>query len=245
MQRSKSQSISSRSHAFVCLTAFVLMVGFMASSNLASLAEATSQAQEARPRRSNSPIPTPTATPTPIRRTGVSPAPASRPGIPATSAPGSASQQTGAQTPASRPTPTPRPTPIDRIAPQLGDPPPPPVLKAKPSPTPEGGEEIDPDSVVKINTELVNLNVRVIDRNNRPINTVRQEDFHVFEDGVAQPIDSFSREEVPISYGLAVDTSGSLRSQLLSVIDAAKTIINSNRSGDETFLVRFISSDKI
>jgi Ca-activated chloride channel homolog len=53
------------------------------------------------------------------------------------------------------------------------------------------------------------------------------------------------REEVPISYGLAVDTSGSLRSQLQSVIDAGKTIINSNKQGDETFLVRFISSDKI
>jgi Ca-activated chloride channel family protein len=62
---------------------------------------------------------------------------------------------------------------------------------------------------------------------------------------VVQPIESFTREEVPISYGLAVDTSGSLRSQLQSVIDAGKTIINSNKKGDETFLVRFISSDKI
>ena len=50
---------------------------------------------------------------------------------------------------------------------------------------------------------------------------------------------------MPISYGLAVDTSGSLRSQLQSVIDAGKTIINANKPGDETFLVRFISSDKI
>jgi Ca-activated chloride channel family protein len=118
------------------------------------------------------------------------------------------------------------------------------VLKPKPSPTPEE-PEISEGDILKINTELVTLNVRVIDRNNRPINTVRQEDFHVFEDGVPQPIESFSREEVPISYGLAVDTSGSLRSQLPSVIDAAKTIINSNKQGDETFLVRFISSDKI
>jgi Ca-activated chloride channel family protein len=91
----------------------------------------------------------------------------------------------------------------------------------------------------------VTLNVRVIDRNNRPIDNVRQSEFHVFEDGVVQPIESFTREEVPISYGLAVDTSGSLRSQLQGVVDAAKTIINSNKPGDETFLVRFISSDKI
>jgi Ca-activated chloride channel family protein len=89
------------------------------------------------------------------------------------------------------------------------------------------------------------LNVRVIDRNNRPINNVAKEDFRVYEDGVLQPVEFFSREEVPISYGLAVDTSGSLRSQLQQVIDAAKVIINSNKPGDETFLVRFIDSEKI
>ena len=57
-------------------------------------------------------------------------------------------------------------------------------------------------------------------------------------------IETFTREEVPISYGLAVDTSGSLRTQLQSVIDAGKTIINANKDGDETFLVRFIGKDK-
>src|SRR5262249_15533976 len=56
---------------------------------------------------------------------------------------------------------------------------------------------------------------------------------------------SFTREEVPVTYGLAVDTSGSLRSQLQQVIDAAKTIINSNKRGDETFIERFIASDNI
>src|SRR4029079_16390680 len=82
-----------------------------------------------------------------------------------------------------------------------------------------------------------------IDRNNRPINNVPQGEFHVLEDGVAQPIESFTREEVPISYGLAVDTSGSVRSQLPTVIEAGKSIINSNKSGDETFLVRFVGRD--
>ena len=98
---------------------------------------------------------------------------------------------------------------------------------------------------MRVNTELVTLNVRVIDRNNRPIDNVNEKEFHVYEDGIEQPIETFSREEVPISYGLAVDTSGSLRTQLQSVIDAGKSIINTNKPGDETFLVRFISSDKI
>jgi len=147
-----------------------------------------------------------------------------------------------------RPAPTATPTPqtqrpTDRIAPTLGEPPPPPKLKPTPTPTPP--PVIEEGDILRINAELVQLHVRVIDRNNKPINNVGQNEFHVFEDGVPQTIESFTREEVPISYGLAVDTSGSLRSQLQSVVDAGKTIINSNKTGDETFLVRFISSDKI
>jgi Ca-activated chloride channel family protein len=142
------------------------------------------------------------------------------------------------------PTPTPQPTrPDGRTAPTLGEPPPPPRLKPTPTPTPP--DVIEAGDTLVTNTELVQLHVRVIDRNNRPINSVPQSDFHIFEDGVPQTIEAFTREDVPISYGLAVDTSGSLRSQLQSVIDAGKTIINSNKRGDETFLVRFISSDKI
>jgi Ca-activated chloride channel homolog len=166
------------------------------------------------------------------------------------------------QTPAATPTPTPATTPAkpassavpsptpqtqrpqtDRIAPTLGEPPPPPRLKPTPTPTPP--EELSGDEIIKINSELVQLHVRVIDRNNKPIGNVTKGEFHIYEDGVPQTIESFSREEVPISYGLAVDTSASLRSQIQSVIDAGKTIVNSNKPGDETFLVRFISSDKI
>jgi len=142
------------------------------------------------------------------------------------------------------PTPGPQATPQrPSQAPTLGEPPP--VPKLKPTPTPTPPADIEEGDILRTNTDLVQLHVRVIDRNNRPINNIRQDEFHVFEDGVPQPIADMTREEVPISYGLAVDTSGSLRSQLPTVIEAGKTIINSNRQGDETFLVRFISSDKI
>lgn len=150
------------------------------------------------------------------------------------------------------PTPTsPAPTPVQtgpgrRIAPQLGEPPPPPILRPKPTPTPDASTaEIDEGSTLRINADLVTLNVRVIDRNNRPINGIRQDEFKVFEDGVQQPIFSFTQEEVPVIYGMAVDTSGSLRGVFDQVITAAKTIIDSNKPGDETFIERFISSDKI
>ena len=157
---------------------------------------------------------------------------------------GAASQNRARNTQPATPSPSPSPTPQRQGGPPtLGEPPP--VPKLKPTPTPTPPDVIESGDTITINAELVQLHVRVIDRNNRPINDVPQNAFHVFEDGVAQSIETFTREEVPISYGLAVDTSGSLRSQLQSVIDAGKTIINANKPGDETFLVRFISSDKI
>src|SRR5437763_1448215 len=55
----------------------------------------------------------------------------------------------------------------------------------------------------------------------------------------------FSKEDVPEMYGLLVDCSGSMRTQLGIVIEAGGIVINANKPGDETFLVRFISSDKI
>jgi Ca-activated chloride channel family protein len=155
-------------------------------------------------------------------------------------------RQTGTGTATPTPTPIPQTGPGRRIAPQLGAPPPPPVLKPKPTPTPDPvGAEISDNDKITFNTELVTLHVRVIDRNNHPINNVQKEEFRVLEDGVPQPIFSFTREEVPVMYGLAVDTSGSLRPAFEQVINAAKAIINSNKRGDETFLERFISSDKI
>jgi Ca-activated chloride channel family protein len=153
-------------------------------------------------------------------------------------------RQTGTVTPT--PTPVPQTGPGRRIAPQLGAPPPPPVLKPKPTPTPDPTTaEITEGERLIMNTELVTLHVRVIDRNNHPINNVQKEEFKIMEDGVPQPIFSFTREEVPVMYGLAVDTSGSLRPAFEQVINASKAIINSNKRGDETFLERFISSDKI
>src|SRR5262245_2959189 len=88
---------------------------------------------------------------------------------------------TPVQTAPAQPTPTPASTTQpgqDRIAPKLGEPPPPPKLKPTPTPTPP--EEIDPESRITINADLVNLHVRVIDRNNRPIDRITQGEFHVY-----------------------------------------------------------------
>jgi Ca-activated chloride channel homolog len=117
-----------------------------------------------------------------------------------------------------------------------------PTPPATPSPTRTIEEETE---VGFIETELVNLNVRVVDRNNRPINGLKQSDFTIFEDNVKQEIDFFSQSEVPTNYALVIDNSGSLRSQIQEVIDAGKILVGTNRPEDETSVIRFVSSDKI
>jgi len=103
----------------------------------------------------------------------------------------------------------------------------------------------DPNEVIKVDTELVNLNVRVIDRNNRPINNVQQKEFKILEDGVPQQIDFFTRSEVPTNYALVIDNSGSMRQQLDKVVEAGKVFVNANRPDDETMIIRFVGRDKI
>lgn len=124
-----------------------------------------------------------------------------------------------AQTPAVGPTPTPSP-------------------KISPTPRLE-------DQEIKIDTELVNISVRVVDRNNRPVNNLAQSEFKIFEDGVPQQIDFFSKAEVPANYSLVIDNSGSLRPQIEQVIEAGKILVAANRQDDETAVIRFVSSDKI
>ncbi len=117
---------------------------------------------------------------------------------------------------------------------------------ATPSPTPRPGATPRlEDEEIKIDTELVNITVRVVDRNNRPINNLPQSDFKVYEDGVLQQINFFSKSEVPTNYSLVVDNSGSLRQQIEQIIEAGKYLVGSNRADDETAVIRFVSSDKI
>ncbi|HVF67846.1 MAG TPA: VWA domain-containing protein [Pyrinomonadaceae bacterium] len=165
-------------------------------------------------------------------------------------------KQAAAQTPTPRPasqtqtqsqqTPTPTPTPFAQTPAGQSKP----KLQTQPVAPPDaaaqgGDQEVDPDELVTIDANLVTLHVRVIDRNNHPVEGVRQNDFRVFENGAEQQIQFVNTEEVPITYGLVVDNSGSLRSQIGQVIEAGKTIVSSNKPGDETFVVRFIDSNEI
>ncbi|MEP7271770.1 MAG: VWA domain-containing protein [Acidobacteriota bacterium] len=94
------------------------------------------------------------------------------------------------------------------------------------------------ESIV-IPTELVVLDVSVVDQNNTPVFSLTKEDFSVFEDKVKQELETLSREEVPLSFGVVIDTSGSMRSKLQTVTDAGLSLIKEMRPDDEAFVAEF------
>jgi len=105
-------------------------------------------------------------------------------------------------------------------------------------------EETKP-AAVSAPQSTVKLNVLVTDSANRSVTDLRQEDFRVTEDGKQQTISSFALEELPVSYGIVIDASGSMRTLLDHIINVGKEIITSNKPEDETFIMRFVDSDTI
>ena len=79
----------------------------------------------------------------------------------------------------------------------------------------------------------------VVDQNNTPVMNLKKEDFSVHEDKVKHTVESVSREEAPVSFGLVVDTSGSLKPKLQTVSDAAVSLVKQMRIDDETFVASF------
>jgi Ca-activated chloride channel family protein len=85
----------------------------------------------------------------------------------------------------------------------------------------------------------VQLDVTVIDQNNTPVMNLKKDDFSVFEDKIKQAVESVNREEVPVSFGMVIDTSGSMRSKLQTVSDAAVSLVKQMRVDDEAFVASF------
>ena len=97
----------------------------------------------------------------------------------------------------------------------------------------------DKQNTIEIKTDLVELDVTVVDQNNLSVMNLKKEDFIVYEDKVKQTIENVNREEVPVSFGLVIDTSGSMRSKLQTVSDASVSLIKQMRAEDEAFVASF------
>jgi VWFA-related protein len=92
---------------------------------------------------------------------------------------------------------------------------------------------------IKVNVDMVVLRATAQDHKNVLVSGLDKEDFQVYEDGILQQIKHFSHEDVPVTVGLVIDNSGSMRPKRANVIAAALAFSRSCNPRDEMFVVNF------
>jgi VWFA-related protein len=101
-------------------------------------------------------------------------------------------------------------------------------------------EEIDEGDIIRVDTELVTLNVSVIDRStNRGLKGLVQSDFQLFEDGAPQQIANFESSNAPFNLVLLIDLSLSTQDKLALIRDAALQFVAAARPNDRIGIVTF------
>jgi Ca-activated chloride channel homolog len=93
--------------------------------------------------------------------------------------------------------------------------------------------------VLRADVDEVLLPCTVVDDKGRLITDLTRGDFQVWEDNVPQTVASFQHQDVPVSLGILVDNSGSMRDKRAAVNDAALHMVKASNSADTAFVVNF------
>ncbi len=88
-------------------------------------------------------------------------------------------------------------------------------------------------------TRWVVLPISVSDKSGKLVTDLQQKAFKVYENGVEQPIKLFKREDVPISLGIIIDNSGSMKEKRQKVEIASLDLVKASNPHDEVFIVNF------
>ncbi len=83
------------------------------------------------------------------------------------------------------------------------------------------------------------LRATVLDPHGDFVNGLPGDAFHVYEDKVEQKLSIAKQEDVPVSMGLVIDNSGSMREKRAKVNAAALTLVQASNPEDEAFVVNF------
>lgn len=94
-------------------------------------------------------------------------------------------------------------------------------------------------AVISVHTELVAVPVVVTDSRGHHVSGLNQDNFQVFEDGRPQPIAVFHHGDGPVTLGLIVDRSQSMRPKSAALLVAVSALLQSSRPEDELFAVTF------
>jgi len=160
-----------------------------------------------------------------------------------TAAPGS--QVSGApgsrQSPAAAGSQDPHSMTVDRDPVPSPDPDPPPAAAGTQQGPPALGtvERENGRYTLRQDAYEVRLNATAIDGSGRAIQTLDKDAFHVYEDGVPQTIASFRHEDLPVSLGILIDSSGSMYDKRAAVEQASLDLVKLSNKEDEAFVVDF------
>jgi VWFA-related protein len=105
-------------------------------------------------------------------------------------------------------------------------------------PAAAGGQE-EGGFVFHKQVEEVVLHATVVDDKQRMVTNLEKQAFTVLEDGKPQNIVSFRHEDIPVSMGIVIDNSGSMREKRDKVNKAAINLVKSSNPQDEVFIVNF------
>ncbi len=94
-------------------------------------------------------------------------------------------------------------------------------------------------AIFRSDTRLVVLHASVVDRGGKLVTNLPQSAFKVYENGAEQVIKQFKREDVPVSMGILIDDSGSMRDKRAKVSAAALALVKASNPQDEVFVVNF------
>jgi Ca-activated chloride channel family protein len=102
-------------------------------------------------------------------------------------------------------------------------------------------DEKNPDQDLKFsaNADLVLLDVSVKDTKGGFASNLKKENFQIYENGKRQTISQFGKEDTPITVGLVLDDSRSMKPKRVEVINSALAFINESNPRDEMFVTHF------
>jgi Ca-activated chloride channel family protein len=92
---------------------------------------------------------------------------------------------------------------------------------------------------IRIDVEMVLVNVTVTDSEDRRVMGLQKDNFRLYENDIEQEILTFSHDDTPISIGLLFDMSGSMVDKLDKARQAALQLLKTANPQDEFFLVSF------
>lgn len=97
----------------------------------------------------------------------------------------------------------------------------------------------EPSAPLKLSTEMVSLSVTVTDQKDRAVVGLKPEDFKLYENKIGQPLSFFSMDDVPVSWGLVLDRSDSMKEVIQDMYQAVVRVVDEGVEKDETFIVTF------